>query len=127
MVDKRHKKMELITGEIVPPELVGPEDYKNLVLCWGSTYNIVAEALEKLARDDTAMLHYKQLHPLPTATIDYLSKARKTIIIESNSTGQFAKQIKLNTGVDIDEKILKYSGLSFSVEEVVERLETLLD
>jgi 2-oxoglutarate ferredoxin oxidoreductase subunit alpha len=49
------------------------------------------------------------------------------VIIEGNATGQLAKQIRLYTGVDIDDRILKYNGLSFSVEEVAERLAGLLD
>lgn len=38
----------------------------------------------------------------------------------------FAKLIKLHTGIDIEDRILKYSGLSFSVEELTEKLNDLL-
>ena len=113
--------------DIISPELVGPKEYKNLVVCWGSTYTIVKEALAEMARADTALLHYKQVHPLHQSTADYLKKANRTIIIESNATSQLGKQIKLHTGIDIDEKMLKYNGQSFAVDEVVERLDSLLD
>ncbi|MHC4721933.1 MAG: 2-oxoacid:acceptor oxidoreductase subunit alpha [Planctomycetota bacterium] len=127
MVDKRLRKLESLKAEIYPPELWPDENYKNLVICWGSTYHIVKEALVQLGRDDTSMLHYKQVYPLHSDTADYLNKAAKTIIIESNATSQFGKLIKLGAGIDIDEKILKYNGLSFTVEEVVESLEKILD
>ena len=127
MVDKRLKKLELIKSESIPPEFIGPKDYKNLVVCWGSTYNILNEAVETLARKDLALLYFKQVHPLYKKTADYLKKAKRTIIFENNATGQFARQIKLHTGIDIDEKVLKYNGLSFTVEEVVEKLKSLLD
>ncbi|KPK45118.1 MAG: 2-oxoacid:ferredoxin oxidoreductase subunit alpha [Phycisphaerae bacterium SG8_4] len=122
MVDKRLKKLELLPNETTPPKLVGPEDYKNLVVCWGSTYHIVEEAVGKLEADDVALLHFAQLYPLPSGTADYLLKARTTAIVENNATSQFAKLIKLHTGIDIEEKILKYDGLSYAVEELVERL-----
>ncbi|MHC4118618.1 MAG: 2-oxoacid:acceptor oxidoreductase subunit alpha [Planctomycetota bacterium] len=126
MVDKRLRKLRPLQYEIVPPELVGPEDYKHLVVCWGSTYHIVREAIENLGRNDVASLHFRQVYPLPNETIDYLLKARRTVIVENNATSQFAKLIKLHTGIDMDDKFLKYDGLSFTVEELTEGLDDLL-
>jgi 2-oxoglutarate ferredoxin oxidoreductase subunit alpha len=126
MVDKRLGKAEAMASDAIPPELVGPKDYKTLIVCWGSTYNIINEAVENLGRDDTSLLHFKHVYPLPNETPDFLSKAEKTVIIENNATSQFGKLIKLHTGIDIDNRILKYNGLSFSVEEVTERLKGLL-
>ena len=127
MVNKRLKKFELLQNDSISPELSGPEDYKNLIVCWGSTYNVVKEALKNLGRDDTAFLHFKQVYPLPGQTSDYLQKAQRIIIVENNATSQFSKLIKLQTGIEINDKILKYNGLSFYVEELVEKLNHLLD
>jgi len=126
MVDKRLAKGEAAEEDIVPPELVGPEDYKNLVICWGSTYPVVKEGLARVGRDDTAMLHYKQVWPLHERTIDYLAQADRTLIVEGNATGQFADMIALYAGIDIDEGFFKYNGLSFGVEEIVNRLRDLM-
>ncbi len=126
MVDKRLKKGEMLKKDNVPPELTGAKNYKNLIVCWGSTRNIVEEAVRKLGRDDVALLHFKQIYPLPEETADYLQKVKKTIIVENNATSQFAKLIKLQTGIDISKKILKYNGLSFFVEELVEKLKKAL-
>jgi 2-oxoglutarate ferredoxin oxidoreductase subunit alpha len=125
MVDKRLKKGELLKADIIPPELTGPQDYKSLVVCWGSTYPIAQEAVQKLGRDDVAILHFKQVYPLPDETADYLQKAQRTIIVENNATSQFGKLIKLQTGIEIEKKILKYNGLSFYVEELMEKLKEL--
>jgi len=127
MVDKRLRKGELLKKDNIPPELTGAKNYKNLVVCWGSTHNIAEEALQKLGREDVALLHFKQVYPLPDQTAGYLQKAEKTIIVENNATSQFAKLIKLHTGIDIDEKILKYNGLSFFVEELAEKLKEALN
>ena len=80
-----------------------------------------------LDRDDVALLHFKQVYPLPEETAEYLHKAKKTINVENNATSQFPKLIKLQTGIDIDKKILKYNGLSFFVEELTEKLKEALN
>jgi len=127
MVDKRLRKFELLKKDIIQPELVGPESYKNLVVCWGSTYNIIREAVKNLGRNDVALLHFKQVYPLPEETMDYLQRAEKTAVVENNASAQLAKLIRLNTGFDIENRILKYNGLSFSVEELTEELNGLLN
>ncbi|MHC4679172.1 MAG: 2-oxoacid:acceptor oxidoreductase subunit alpha [Planctomycetota bacterium] len=126
MVDKRLRKLESLKGDAVPPELVGGDDYKILIVCWGSTYHIAAEAMRNLGRDDAALLHFKQVYPLPGGTAGYLEKAEKTIIVENNATSQFGKLIKLQTGIEIENKILKYDGLSFCVEELAGKLNDVL-
>jgi 2-oxoglutarate ferredoxin oxidoreductase subunit alpha len=127
MVDKRLRKGELLKKDNIPPELTGPKNYKNLIVCWGSTRNIAEEAMQKLGRDDMALLHFKQVYPLPEETAGYLQKAEKTIIVENNANAQFAKLIKLYSGIDIDKKILKYNGLSFFVEELAKKLKEALN
>jgi len=127
MVNKRLEKFELLKNETIPPQLTGPRDYENLVVCWGSTYNVVKEAVENLSKENVAVLHFKQVYPLPNETVNYLQKARKTLIVENNATSQFSKLIKLHTGIDIKNKILKYNGLSFYVEELSNKLNESLD
>ncbi|UCF44221.1 MAG: 2-oxoacid:acceptor oxidoreductase subunit alpha [Planctomycetota bacterium] len=126
MVDKRLKKMDLIKTETVPPELVGPENYKTLVVCWGSTYHVASEAIKTLGSDDISLLHFRQVYPLHESTAEYLKRVREVVLIEGNATSQFGRLLKLQTGIDIKNKILKYDGLSFSVEEVTERLSGVL-
>lgn len=127
MVEKRLKKSRSLSKETIEPELAGADDYKTLVLCWGSTYHAVAEAVRNLGRDDVALLHFKQVHPLPEKTATYLERAERTVIVEGNATGQLGRQIKLHTGIDVDKRILKYNGLSFSVEEVERELGSLIN
>jgi 2-oxoglutarate ferredoxin oxidoreductase subunit alpha len=126
MVDKRLKKLDLLSQEAISPELIGNPDYKTLVIAWGSNYSVIKEALANIGRDDVAFLHYKQVYPLHSATTDYLKKAEKTIIVENNATSQFANLIKMQTGMSIDKKILKYNGMPFFVEELEEKLRTVL-
>ncbi len=126
MVDKRLAKGQSLMCDVVPPVLEGPEDYKNLVICWGSTYHAVKEGLARLGRSDTAMLHYRQVYPLHEGTADYIARAERAIIVEGNATGQFSKLIELHAGVAVDDWLLKYSGLTFSVEEIADGLKDML-
>jgi len=125
MVDKRLRKMELLRQEIIPPELVGEEDYTTLVTCWGTTLHVVKEAVERLGNKGVAILHFRQVYPVHPAASGYLTRASKRVIVENNATAQFGRLLKLLTGVEMDQTILKYNGLPFSVEEMAERLNDL--
>ena len=127
MVNKRYKKLDLIKKDVIPPELVGPKNYETLIIGWGSTYQVIREALGTLGTKDVAFLHFKQVYPLHPDTITYIKRAKKTVIIENDATAQFGQLIRLQTGCDMDRKILKYNGLPFSVEELEERLKSILD
>lgn len=127
MVEKRLKKLDGIQKDVIEPELLGSDDYKILIMGWGSTYGVIKEALDKLERDDLAFLHFKQVYPLYESTLKYLKKAQKTIIFENNATSQFGNLIKLYTGFEIDKKALKYNGMPFSVEEVTKHLKSLME
>jgi 2-oxoglutarate ferredoxin oxidoreductase subunit alpha len=127
MVDKRLRKLNLLLAEAIPPELIGPENYETLVVAWGSNYHVVREALKVLDRDDVAGLYFRQVYPLHPDTAVYLKRARQTVTVENNATGQFASVIKQHAGIEIAEKVLKYDGMPFSVEGLVDQLGKLCD
>ena len=126
MQDKRMRKLAGMTDRVLSPSLVGPESFSNLVICWGSTIPIVREALERLGREDTALLVFEQVWPLAPSAGDLLRKASFTAVVEGNSTGQFAGLLRKTFGVAADRTVLKYNGLQFSVEEVADRLAEIL-
>jgi len=127
MVDKRLKKLNLLKQNVMAPELVGPRDYETLLVGWGSTYQVLRETLEKLERKDIALLHFKQVFPLHPDMIAWVKKAKKTVIVENNGTGQFGRLIRMETGFDFHHKILRYNGLPFSVEELKAELMSVLN
>jgi 2-oxoglutarate ferredoxin oxidoreductase subunit alpha len=127
MVNKRFKKLDLLMKDVIAPELFGPENYGTLIIGWGSTYHAIREALGRLGTKDVAFLHFKQVYPLHPNTVTYLNKAKKIVIVENNGTGQFGQLLRMQTGFDMDRKILKYNGLPFSVEELQEQLKSILD
>ncbi len=126
MVDKLFHKMEKIKQEVIDPELYGSKDYETLVICWGSNYGVVKESIDRLKMNGIAMLHFSQVFPLPQNTADFLKKAKNLVIVENNATSQFGKLIKLYTGIEMKQKLLKYNGLPFFVEEIYEGIRKCL-
>jgi 2-oxoglutarate ferredoxin oxidoreductase subunit alpha len=118
MVEKRMKKAAAVRKAAIAPELIGPKNYKKLIVSWGSNYNTILEAMCEVNDGGLAFLHFPQVYPLPPETADYLKKAKKLMLIENNETGQFGDLIKLETGIDIRNRVLKYNGMPFSVEEI---------
>ena len=76
------------------------------------------EALAHAAVSDTAYLHLKQVFPLHRSILDFLKKDIKVAVIENNATGQLANLLKLHLSIHADERLLKYNGQPFSVEEI---------
>lgn len=123
MVDKRWKtKMDHLREQTVEPDLYGSSNYRILLIAWGSTLNTVLEAMERVGREDAALLHYTQVYPLSASTAEYLKAAERSVCIENNAAGQFARLIRAEFGLTVDESILKYNGIPFSVEEVAEKI-----
>jgi 2-oxoglutarate ferredoxin oxidoreductase subunit alpha len=122
MVDKRLKKLESYSKESIDAEIIGSKNYKTLIVGWGSTYGVIKEVIEKLNDNDLAFAYFKQVYPLPNNTKEILSKAKELIIIENNATSQFGQLIKRYTGMEFTNRILKYNGMPFSLEEIIEKL-----
>jgi 2-oxoglutarate ferredoxin oxidoreductase subunit alpha len=126
-VQKRFKKLGLLRKSAIPPELIGNEDFKYLIVSWGSNYYLIREALEKLNRDDIAFLFFKQVYPIHKDAFNYLIKAEIKIAIEQNPTGDFAKLLENETHINMNHRILKHSGYVFSVEEILEGLKNIIE
>ena len=122
MADKRMRKHEIISKNVLEPELIGPKNYKTLLIGWGSTYTAIKEALEYIVDDNIAFLFCPQVYPLPSSFANFLNAAEQIIAIENNQIGHFADLIQGETGIQIKTRILKYNGMPFSVEELVERI-----
>jgi 2-oxoglutarate ferredoxin oxidoreductase subunit alpha len=126
MVKKRLRKFDFMMEDAIPPELIGSENYRTLLLGWGSTYSMIREAMEKLGRDDLAFLYFRQVHPFHPDITRFFERAERLIVIENNAVSQFSGLIKLHTGYDVHRQILKYNGLPFSVEELEKSLRNIL-
>lgn len=127
MVQKRLRKIESMQKDIEEPLLIGPEDFRTLIIGWGSSFHIIEETLEFIGRSDTALMHFQQIYPLPQNIGMKLEQAQKIIVIEGNKTGQFARLLTQHTGRMIDYVLPYYSGLQFSVEQLTRDLDSCLN
>lgn len=125
MNTKRLRKLNGLTKDALSPALFGEENYDLLLVGWGSTCHVIREAMEKLARPKTAFLQIRQPYPLHSSIKGYLDRAETIIDVECNATGQLANLIKLHANTMINHKILHYSGMEITVEELFERLRSL--
>jgi 2-oxoglutarate ferredoxin oxidoreductase subunit alpha len=72
--------------------------------------------------------HITLLAPFPTREVtEILEKAKKTVIVEQNFTGQLAGWIRQNTGIAMDHFVLKYTGRPITEDEVVSSLTKILE
>ena len=126
MMVKRLRKEELIRQAAHVPEVVGNREARVLVIGWGSTYHAIREAVEAIGSDDLAFMHLQQVYPLHPDVERRIRAAERVVLVEGNATAQLGRLIRTETGLDIPGRLLKYSGMQFSVEEVREHLEGAL-
>ena len=128
MVGKRLlKKLPLIKREMAPPFLYGGHDPRVVLTGWGSTYGVMKEAVDILAKSTSiAMLHFSEVFPLPQRErFDYvtlLRQAELSLCVENNATGQFSRLMHCETGFEFSGHIHKYDGRPFTVEGLIEEL-----
>ena len=123
MVEKRARKFDNILGDIQGPVLEGPPDADVTLIGWGSTKGIIDEAAGSLNASgvSTSCLHIKWMVPFHGDEImTILSKAKRTIIVENNFSGQFARYLRSETGFAADGHIRKYDGEPFMPHHIVD-------
>ncbi len=120
--DKRLNRLPLILEAYEHPELIGPEDYETLIVGWGSTYGVLKEYIHHYSDNKTAFLYIKQPFPLHPDLAQYFNKATTVIDVENNATGQLASLLKLHLDINTHHRILKYNGVPFSIEDIINEM-----
>jgi 2-oxoglutarate ferredoxin oxidoreductase subunit alpha len=123
MMDKRQRKIAGIEASVPPPRLVGPSDADVTLIGWGSTKGVIQEAVELLGDEGIKANHLQIRWLVPLhgdAIVNILSKSRRTIIVENNYSGQFARYLRSETSFIADGYIRKYDGEPFMPHHIVE-------
>jgi 2-oxoglutarate ferredoxin oxidoreductase subunit alpha len=129
MHEKRMRKMDGVLELLDAPELFGPKDAEVTLIGWGSTRGVIREAMEQLAVEGITAnnLQVKWLVPLHAdAILDVVGKAKRTIIVENNYSGQFARYLRSETSIVADGHIRKYDGEPFMPHHVVDGVKAVL-
>jgi 2-oxoglutarate/2-oxoacid ferredoxin oxidoreductase subunit alpha len=127
MMKKRMGKLELLRKEIQEPWQLGAEKPEILILAWGSTAGPLEEALERLKTEESfpaiGALVFGDLWPLPTGKLTALAADASILInIEQNYTGQLARLVRQETGLECHKSYLKYDGRQMTPENIVTAL-----
>jgi len=123
MFEKRQRKVAGIEAMVPPPVLKGPAEADVTLIGWGSTDGVIREAIAQLAEQGIVanQLQIRYLVPLHgDAIVDILGKAKHTIIVENNFTGQFARYLRSETSFVANGHIRKYDGEPFMPHHIVE-------
>lgn len=129
MHEKRMRKMEGVLERIAPPSLYGPEDAEVTLIGWGSTRGVIRDAMQQLAAEGITAnnLQVKWLVPLHADAIKAIvARAKRTIIVENNYSGQFARYLRSETSIVADGHIRKYDGEPFMPHHIVDGVKAIL-
>lgn len=119
---KRMQKMATCAAtEMQAPVLYGPEEAEVTIVSWGSNKGAILQALKELPKVN--FMHITWMSPFPTEAVKaILAKAKKTVLVEANYTGQLGALIREHTGIEISDKLLKIDGRPVFPEEIVEKI-----
>ena len=128
MVEKRAQKLKTALVDLPQPQLEGEAEANLTLIGWGSTKGPIREALKQTANLKINHLHLSWLSPFPAETVKkILTQANQTLIIENNHDGQLSGLIREQTGLEIENKLLKYDGRPFYPEEIVKKIKDIYE
>ena len=128
MMHKRMQKLEGLRREIGPPEIYPAGKAEMVLLGWGSTHGAIKEAVDRLNQEGAAarMIHYSELFPFNARHVPIEElKQSKIIAVENNYTGQFADLFSQETGLSVDQRILRYDGRPFTPRDITDQIEAM--
>ena len=102
-------------------KLLGDE-IELLAIGWGSTGEIFQDVMcsDELRGRKIVYLHYTYLWPLRTQELQKIAKrSKRLVLMEQNYQGQLGMLIRMECGLDIPDKILKYDGRPFFYDELL--------
>lgn len=122
MHEKRLHKEVLFNVDAVDPIEVGNKHASNLLIGWGSTFGVLQEYVLTHPEADFSLIHLRQVYPLPVDLEEKIKTARSVVVVENNATGQLANLIQATFGIKLANRILKYNGEPFHIDELEARL-----
>jgi len=129
MVDKRARKISALLKELPKPNIYKRGDNNKLALIvWGSHLLPALDSQKELGEKgiNVDVIHFNVLFPLDSDEINTMfSNYEKTIVIENNSTSQFAGILREYTGFTPDFYMLRYDGRPFFPENITDNVENL--
>ncbi|MFA5049433.1 MAG: 2-oxoacid:acceptor oxidoreductase subunit alpha [Candidatus Micrarchaeia archaeon] len=130
MVNKLNKKLDGILKDIPMPKIYGTDNAEITFICWGSQLLPVLDSLPILKEFGISAnaIHFSIVFPLDEKKIlEIFKKCKKTIMVENNSTAQFAGILREYTGFVPDYYILRYDGRQHFPESIAKNAKKIID
>jgi len=124
----RAAKVEKVVDMIPELEVIGEPEGDLLVVGWGGTYGHTISSVRAMQGKGkkVSLAHFNYIKPLPKNTAEVFSKFKKIVVCELN-LGQFASYLRDKLPGFKYEQVNKMKGLPFSVHELVENFDKLLE
>ena len=126
MHEKRMRKLEGLRKDMPPPELWGSPNADLTLIHWGSTWGAAHEAIRHVEEDEgirVNSLEFPALFPFHAdETLRILKGVKKTLSMEANYTGQFARLLRAETGYKPNFTFPKYDGEPFTWREIADKI-----
>lgn len=128
-MDKRARKLRAFKGHDAL-SAKGPSDARLVLIGFGSTKGVIDEARQVLTQQGVHVshVHLGMLAPFPAEALrEYVERAETVLVVEVNSKGQLADQIRLHLGHHAKiQSCLKYDGDPLLVAEILERVNEVM-
>jgi 2-oxoglutarate ferredoxin oxidoreductase subunit alpha len=128
-MDKLYNKLPSLEKDIPGLKFYGPADADLTIIAWGSTKGAILEAMEQAASQGISVNFVQVLYisPFPATAIELaLQKAKKTLLIEGNKTGQLGGILAAHTGYKANHSFLKYNSRAFVPSEILAKIKEVL-
>lgn len=126
MQEKRMRKLDGLRKDMPPPELWGPKNADLTLIHWGSTWGPAHEAILQLEEQEGVhvnSLEFPSVFPFHAEeALRLVKSAKRTLSIEGNYTGQFARLMRAETGYAPDLTFYKYDGEPFTGAEIAAKV-----
>jgi len=128
MTEIREEKVNRVV-EMVPDIVVyGEQKGDLLVVAWGGTYGYMESSVREMRSRGVkiGLAHFNYIRPLPANTAEVFARFKKIVVCELN-LGQFAGYLRDKVPGFVYHKYNKMQGLPFTVKELVENFDKLLE
>ncbi len=133
--DRRLEKLEYIREDLDKysnQTYHGDPNAKYGLICFGSNKGPVETAIDELndKEENFKMVKISDIAPFPRNEIEgFIENSEKIFVVENNATAQLRHHIQRELGSFRDKltSILKYDGEPFTIEEIVDGVESSLD
>ena len=120
-VTKRAAKQQTyFKNHFEPPQVFGNPEAEIILVSYGSNKGSILDAIN-LLDISVAYIHFTHVFPLDEDQILKVFKpfeGKRMILVENNSHAQFGQLLRMHTGINLEEKLLKFDGRPFWPEEI---------